>query len=117
MYVSGQSPDLLIECSCCGKGLLEIVSLLQSRNSIPSPQNLSFLIQSNGQVTLKQNHKYFAQVQGQMAIIKTKWCQFLVYTQKGFYLETIHFDHDYWSKMEGDSTWSYINHLAPVVPC
>ena len=67
-----------------GKGGLEIKCPYSIANAIPSLQNLSFLTQSNGQVTLKQNYKYFAQVQGQMAITKRKWCQFLVYTKKGF---------------------------------
>lgn len=43
----GASPDLLIECSCCGKGVLEIKCPYSIANAIPSPQNLSFLIQSN----------------------------------------------------------------------
>ena len=85
-------------------------------NKIPCPENLSYLIRSNGQVMLKQNHQYFAQVQGQLATTKRKWCQFPVYTQKGSYLETIHFDADYWDTMEGNLVWFYINHLDPVLP-
>ena len=102
----GAFPDLVIECSCCGKGVLEIQCPYPIANEIPSPENLSYLIHaSNEQVTLNQNHQYFAQIQGQMAITKRKWCQFLVYTQKGFYLETIHFDADYWDKMEANLAW------------
>lgn len=83
-------------------------------NEIPYPENLSYLTRSNGQVMLKQNHQYFSQVQGQLAITKRKWCQFLVNTQKGFYLETIHFDADYVNKMEENLACFHINHLAPV---
>ena len=79
----GASPDLLIECSCCGKGVLEIKCPYSIVNEEPTPSNLPYLILNNNQVTLKQNDQYYAQVQGQMAITKRSWCHFMVYTQKG----------------------------------
>ncbi len=112
----GATPDLIVECSCCGKGVVEFKCPYSIVNESPTPENLSYLIHSSGQVTLKNNHQYFAQVQGQMAITKRKWCHFLVYTQRGMHLETIHFDADYWKKIEENLTLFYVNHLAPVLP-
>ena len=72
----GATPDLLLECSCCGKGVLEIKCPYSIVNEIPSPDNLPYLVSSDGSVTLKENHAYFAQIQGQMAVIKRTWCYF-----------------------------------------
>ena len=58
----GASPDLLIECSCCGEAVVEIKNPFSIANEIPSAHNLSYLCMCNGQVALKQQHQYFAQV-------------------------------------------------------
>ena len=108
----GASPDLLVECACCGKGVLEIKCPYSIVNEIPKPENVSYLVSKDGQVTLKQNHQYYAQVQGQMAITQRSWCHFLVYTQVGQHLETIPFDASYWQKLEENLTWFYANYLA-----
>ena len=94
----GASPDLIVECSCCGGGVLQIKCPYSIVDENPTPENLSDLIYSNGQVMLKKRRHYFAQIQVQMAITKRKWCHFLVYTQEGMHLETIHFDAEYWQK-------------------
>ena len=48
------------------------------------------------QVVLKRDHPYFAQIQGQMAIGERPWCDFVVYTNKGFSVHRVLFDSDYW---------------------
>ncbi|KAK3755143.1 hypothetical protein QZH41_020564 [Actinostola sp. cb2023] len=111
----GASPDLLLECSCCEKGVLEIKCPLSAANEIPTPDNLTYLVSINDQVTLKKKHQYYAQIQGQMAIAKRDWCHFLVYTQKGYHLETIQFDEDYWLTLLDSLTWFYVHHLAPAI--
>jgi len=42
---------------------------------------------------------YFAQVQGQMGIGGRKWCDFVVYTNKGISIERIHFDASFWKEL------------------
>ena len=49
---------------------------------------------------LKRDHEYYAQVQGQMGITGSKWCDFIVYTSKGLYVERIAFDPDYWKNLQ-----------------
>lgn len=110
----GASPDLLLECSCCGKGVLEVKCPISVSNDIPTTSNLNYLVNSNGKDTLKKNHAYYAQVQGQMAIAKRKWCQFLVYTPKGMHLECIHLDMDYWQSLQDSLEWFYENYLKPA---
>ena len=111
----GASPDLLIECSCCGEAVVEIKNPFSIANEIPSPHNLSYLCMCNGRVALKQQHQYFAQVQGEMAITKRPLCYFFVYTQKGYHLETIRFDATYWCRLEENLTWFYNNCLSPAL--
>ena len=66
----GASPDLLVECSCCGKGILEVKCPFCIANDIPTDLNLDYLVKINDEVTLKRKHSYYAQVQGQLGVTK-----------------------------------------------
>ena len=110
------SPDLLIECSCCGEAVVEIKNPFSIASEILSVDNLPYLCMCNEQVALKQqHHQYFAQVQGEMAITKRPMCYFFVYTQKGYCLETIRFNATYWRRLEENLTWFYSNRLSPAL--
>ena len=56
----GATPDLLLECACCGKGVLENKCLYSILNEIPSAENLPYLEMSEGSERLKENHAYLA---------------------------------------------------------
>ena len=45
---------------------------------------------------LKRDHIYFYQIQGQMAIAGLTWCDFVVYTLMGMYVERVSFDSSLW---------------------
>ena len=107
----GASPDLLVECSCCGKGILEVKCPFCIANDIPTHLNLDDLVRINDEVTLKRKHSYYAQVQGQLAVTKREWCHFLVYTKTGYHLECIQLDKDYWLLLQDSLEWFYVNHL------
>ena len=96
----GASPDLLVKCSCCGKGILEVKCPFCVANDIPTDLNLDYLEKINEEVTLKTKHSYYAQVQGQLGVTKREWCHFLVYTKKGYHLERIQLDKDYWLSLQ-----------------
>ena len=64
------SPDLEVECKCCGAGLVEIKCPLTG-GEIPSADNLGYLQNTmnsdNKNITvLKTNEPYYFQVQGQL---------------------------------------------------
>ena len=42
-------------------------------------------------LSLWWSHAYFCQVQGQMAITKQKWCDFVIFTNKGISVQIIKF--------------------------
>ena len=58
------SPDLLVEGSCCGAGVLEIKCPYSILNEVPTAKNVPYLKIKDGRIILKKNHAYFAQVQG-----------------------------------------------------
>ena len=105
-------PDLLIECSCCGKGVLEIKCPHSLLNEVPTAKNLPYLQLYNGQTVLKRKLQYFAQVQGQMALTNRNWYHFFIYTQKGQHVGRIHFDPEYWLKLEENLTLFYTMYFA-----
>ena len=49
------SPDLEIECLCCGKGLVETKCPYSIRDTVPTVDNLKYLHTVNEKVQLKQN--------------------------------------------------------------
>lgn len=56
-----------------------------------------FCTLEQGIPTLKCGHNYFFQVQGLMAITKTNWCDFVVWTTKGISVQRISFDREFWN--------------------
>lgn len=47
---------------------------------------------------LKRNHGYYFQCQGVMAITETEQLDFVVWTTKDFFVETIRFDRTKWTQ-------------------
>lgn len=80
------SPDLLIFCSCCGDGCVEIrcplITKCNTCSSFCTCKISIYLIDKSEKLSLKINHSYFAQVQGQMYVTGRKWYDFFVYTLK-----------------------------------
>ena len=60
---------------------------------------------------LKRGHAYYAQVQGQMGVTGAKWCDFIVYTSKGMYVERIAFDPNYWQTLRNQLLQCYFEHF------
>ena len=56
---------------------------LTSIKGLPKAQR--FCTVTNDQLHLKTSHPYYAQVQGQMGVTNRKWCDFVVFTEKGIY--------------------------------
>ena len=57
-----------------------------------------FMTLKNNKPTLKLNHQYHIQCQGIMAITELTTTDFVVYTQKSMYIQTISFDGEIWEK-------------------
>lgn len=113
------SPDQLVECQCCGAGLVEIKCPYRIRSEIPSAANLDYLhdvIKHDGKITsLKKNCAYYFQVQGQMAVTGRSYCDFFVYTTKGYFKERITYDRALWSRMEAQFEWFWKCIICPEI--
>ena len=93
------SPDMLVNCKCCGNGLLEVKSAMVPKCDVCEgfcacklPDYLKF---ENQVFVLKKNHRYFCQIQGQMAITGRKWCDLCVYTCNGTHVQRVQYDDSY----------------------
>ena len=91
------SPDQIICCKCCGKGLVEIKCPYSICDVAPSLENLKQIDKNTSQ--LKKNHDHYFQIQGQLGISKSSHCWYFVYTEHGHYIEKILFDEHFFLKM------------------
>lgn len=86
----GSSPDDLVECKCCGEGLLEIKWVFLYQNKMTQDT----CIDNNSHVVLDENENdkskfdspWYEQVQCQLGHCHKEWCDFVVFffTKKGF---------------------------------
>ena len=109
------SPDLLIECLCCGQGLVEIKCPYSIRGTTPSSSNLAYLEEIEGKTTLKKNSDYYYQIQGQMAVTGRAYTDLVVFTTHGNFIERINFYELFWLDMLIKLEWFWVNCLCPEV--
>ena len=110
----GASPDLIVSCSCCGKGVCEIKSPESIKDQSPTYSNYKkYLVKNdNGKSTLSKSSEYFTQVQGQMAVLSLEYCDFFVYTAKGYHLERICFDPVFWEMVQENLVEFWMTYLS-----
>ena len=117
----GCTPDrkVLDPCSHPHFGLLEVKCPYTYHSVTPreaAVQDTNFqLTLANGKLHLKKNHAYYHQVQGQMALCGAMWCDFVVYTFKGMYIERIPFDNTFWNEMLTKLEAFYFTHFLPRI--
>ena len=73
----GATPDRIINCDCCGDGVIEIKCPYKHRDKhlhhVADPQ---FYLKrnNNGELHLCRNHEYYSQIQGQLAVCEKEYC-------------------------------------------
>jgi len=106
-------------------GLVEIKYPYKYRNILLEQAALqsdfcSNIVEKEGKnvLQLKSNHVYYCQVQGQMAITRRKWCDFVIYTTKGFTVQTIKFGLVFWTNNLLPKLIAFFNNcFAPAIVC
>ena len=98
----GASPDGIVNCKCCGRGLIEVKCPYLCRDSLSfedaSKQHApsAFCLQFNnndGTFTLRPDHAYHYQVQLQMKLLcKVHYCYFVVWSPVGLVVLKIDYD-------------------------
>lgn len=66
---------------------------------------------SDKECKLKVDHPYYAQVQGQMAVTGARWCDFIVFTSRGLYVQRITFDPVFWAELNQKLVSYYFTHF------
>lgn len=90
----GAGPDALVNCACCGNGVLEVKCLFTCKDkdfqSVVN-DNSNFLLyeDSNEELQLKTNHAYYYQVQMQMKFAHAQYYDFLVWRKDEFVVDRI----------------------------
>ena len=102
----GASPDGIIECKCCGKGVLEVKCPYSHREesvlSAALNDNKFCLKMDNGELHLSHEHAYYYQVQTQMFVCNVNYCDFCVCTfpleeeESSPHIERITRDDEFW---------------------
>lgn len=88
----GATPDGIVYCKCCGKGVCEIKCPYSHRNTTicEAVSSKDFCLERNGtDYCLKKTHAYYYQVQMQMFITGTDYCDFIVWTLKDIFIQRI----------------------------
>ena len=106
----GTSPDGLISCSCCGRGVVEIKCPFSIRNS--SSCNATYLEPAESGYRLQRSHY---QVQGQLALLEREYCDFVVWTPHGLHVEHIHSQPAFFTDMSKKLEEYYIKIILPRV--
>ena len=79
----GATPDGMINCHCCGEGIVEIKCPYKYQykhpHDVTDPQ-IYIKRGGDGKMHLCHNHKCFYQIQGQLAICEKKYCDFVCWT-------------------------------------
>ena len=90
----GASPDALIECECCGPGVVEVkCPLCADKTSIEEAieeiRNFCLERCSDGSFCLKRDHSYYYQCQLQMFVTEHGYCDFVIWTTDTLHIERV----------------------------
>ena len=100
----GASPDSIIQCECCGPGVLEIKCPFcrkdEDVDAITSSSKSCLIASSDGSSHLDRNHRYYYQVQTQLFICNVEYCDFCVCTfpdgKPSLFIERVYKDAGFW---------------------
>ncbi len=103
----GASPDGVVNCHCCSKGVVEIKCPYCHRNDdiIESTTDKKFCLKkgANDSCFLDKSHSYYYQVQTQIFICEVEYCDFVVCTfpenqdEPNIHIERLYADSEFWS--------------------
>lgn len=87
--VVGALPDWIVQCTCCGRGCLEIrCPYKYCENTVKEACNCgdrNFCLESlNGELQLKNFHPFHKQILTQIFVAYAEYCDFVLWTLKDF---------------------------------
>ena len=115
----GASPDRFVPGeSSAMAGLVEIKCPFSAADSTIqeyATKRGSCLQLVNGEVALKRSHNYYHHIIGQMGIANVPWCDFVVWTTKGMFVERVAFNEDHWFSFRRQLTDFYFEFMLPLL--
>jgi hypothetical protein len=109
----GASPDGLVNCHCCGFGIVEIKCPYCSKDKGISADISCLKANPLGGFSLDRNHAYYYQVQTQLHVCDATYCDFVVWTSSEFHCERILPDDGFWSDVLQKSTLFFKEAILP----
>ena len=94
----GASPDGIVMCDCCGRGVLEVKCPFSCTDKTfleASSESGFFLQYHGGKFGLKKEHAYYFQIQAQMKFCSTAYCDFIVWREQELVIERIALDEEF----------------------
>lgn len=86
------TPDLLVSCTCCGAGVVEVKCPWKVRDGhledLLKDEN-SCVTQCDSELVLKKTHRYYYQVQAQMFVCKVNYADFILWNKNGINVQRI----------------------------
>lgn len=118
-YISA-SPDGVVQCSCCGRGVVEIKCPLKSAHCHPADASLVYMQVQNmkdsqPQLTLSKTHQYYTQIQTQLAVTNKEWCDFFVYSHHGYIIDRVVRNRVFWQQVEAAVDFFFGTYVAPAL--
>ena len=82
-----ESPDSMVECSCCGKGTVEVKCphCVRDKETPECPEKVSCMENVAGKVQLRKSHQYYYQIQTQVFVCNVDYCDFVILTEEGLH--------------------------------
>ncbi|XP_063444855.1 uncharacterized protein LOC134725172 [Mytilus trossulus] len=119
----GASPDAIVNCKCCGKGIVEIKCPYTFKNLTLdeiSEKKYHLTKTSDGVIELKKTSNWYIQIQSQMAISNLQWCDFVLYLEGSIktekhklHVERITFDPQLWTSVLDKVNLFYSKYVVP----
>lgn len=102
----GASPDGIITCKCCGRGVLKLKCPYCHReetieSAATNDKKFCLKKQHDGSLLLNHDHAYYYQVQTQVFVCDVQYCDFCVCTfgdEDDLHIERIYRDIDFWNE-------------------
>ena len=114
----GASPDGIVQCTCCGKGVIEIKCPYSCRDKSLleyTGEKSCFLEVIDGVYSIKRNHAYFYQVQAQIKFCEAKYCDIVVWSEKDIIIKRIFPDLEFIESALDKSTLFFKYAILPEV--
>ena len=112
----GASPDGLVSCKCCGVGLLEIKCSFTHQNVTPrqacEDRHYHVYLDENSEVKLKTSSSWYLQIQAQLGVCKRPWCDFVLFTKRGYAVDRVLFDKELYVEIVNKSRKFFETYIA-----